>query len=90
MAEGKIFVGREAEIGQFTNALEEPRGQAIVVVGQAGMGKTWLINKMAEIAENHPDLRCGCVRYAVTKEDSVDSRLAIMMDGARRLRPQKR
>ena len=46
------------------------------------MGKTWLINKMAELAENHPNLTCGCVRYEVTPTDSVDSTMALMMDNA--------
>ena len=80
MAEGKIFVGRKAELEQFKEVLEDLKGQAVLVVGEAGMGKTWLVNKMAEIAENHPELKCGWVRYEVTKEDSVDSRLAIMID----------
>lgn len=82
MSGEKIFVGRKAELEQFRRVLEDPKGQAVLVVGQAGMGKTWLINKMAELAQNHPDLRCGHVRYEVTKEDSVDSRLAIMIDDA--------
>ena len=78
----KIFVGRKAELEQFKEVLKDPKGQAVLVVGQAGMGKTWLVNKMAEIAENHPDLKCGWVRYEVTRDDSVDSRLAIMIDDA--------
>ena len=36
MAEGKIFVGRKAELEQFREVLKNPKGQAIVVVGQAG------------------------------------------------------
>lgn len=28
-------------------------------------GQTWLINKMAKLAENHPDLKCGWLRYEV-------------------------
>jgi len=82
MAEKKIFVGRKAELEQFGKALEDPQGQAVLVVGQAGMGKTWLVNKMAEVAENHPDLKCGWVRYEVTPTDSVDSTMALMMDNA--------
>ncbi|MBC8468933.1 MAG: hypothetical protein H8D56_05630 [Planctomycetes bacterium] len=78
----KIFVGRKAELEQFKKVLKDPTGQAVLVIGQACIGKTWLVNKMAEIAENHPELKCGCVRYEVTKEDSVDSRLAIMIDDA--------
>jgi len=82
MAEGKIFVGRKAELEQFKEVLENPKGQAVLVVGQAGMGKTWLVNKMAEIAENHPELKCGWVRYEPTSNDSVDAMMERMMDDA--------
>ena len=41
MAEGKIFVGRKDELEQFKKVLKNPKGQAVVVVGQAGMRKTW-------------------------------------------------
>ena len=82
MDENKIFVGRKDELKQFAKVLENPEGQAVLVVGQAGMGKTWLIKKMAQIAENHPDLKCGWVRYEVTPTDSVDSTMALMMDHA--------
>jgi len=82
VSERKIFVGRKAELKQFRKVLENPRGQAVLVVGQAGMGKTWLINKMAELAENHPNFKCGYVRYEVTPTDSVDSTMALMMDNA--------
>lgn len=82
MSAEKIFVGRNDELKQFKKVLERPRGEAVLVVGQAGMGKTWLVNEMAGIAESHPELKCGWVRYEVTKEDSVDSRLALMMADA--------
>ncbi|MHC4540155.1 MAG: tetratricopeptide repeat protein [Planctomycetota bacterium] len=82
MAAERIFVGRRPELDQFTKVLEDPQGQAVLVVGQAGMGKTWLVDKMAEIARNHPSLKCGCVRYEVTPTDSVDSTMALMMDNA--------
>lgn len=82
MAAERIFVGRKAELEQFKKVLQDPRGQAVLVVGQAGMGKTWLINKMAELAENHPTLKCGWVRYEVTPTDSVDSTMALVMDNA--------
>ena len=36
MAEGKIFVGRKAELEQFKEVLEDPTGKAVLVVGQAG------------------------------------------------------
>lgn len=82
MPEKRIFVGRKNELEQFLKVLEDQRGQAILVVGQAGMGKTWLINKMAELTGNHPTLKCGCVRYEVTPTDSVDSTMSLMMDNA--------
>jgi tetratricopeptide (TPR) repeat protein/energy-coupling factor transporter ATP-binding protein EcfA2 len=82
MAKERIFVGRQKELEQFKKVLEDPKGQAVLVVGQAGMGKTWLVNKMAELAENHPELKCGGVRYEVTPTDSVDSTMALMMDNA--------
>jgi len=82
MSAEKIFVGRKAELDQFKEVLNNPKGQAVLVVAQAGMGKTWLVNKMAEIAEKHPKLKCGWVRYEVTPTDSVDSTMALMMDNA--------
>jgi len=82
MAKGEIFVGRKEELEAFAKVLERPEGEAVLVVGQAGMGKTWLVNRMARLAEEHPDLKCGWVRYEVTPTDSVDSTMAIMMDNA--------
>jgi tetratricopeptide (TPR) repeat protein/KaiC/GvpD/RAD55 family RecA-like ATPase len=78
----QIFVGRQEELEEFKKVLENPQGQAVIVVGQAGMGKTFLVNKMAEIALKYPGLKCGCVRYEVTPTDSVDSTMALMMDNA--------
>ncbi len=82
MAEGKIFVGRKAELEQFKEVLKDPKGQAVLVVGQAGMGKSWLVDKMTNIAENHPELKCGWVRYEPTSNDSVDAMMERMMDDA--------
>ena len=33
MAEGKIFVGRKAELEQFKEVLKDPKGQAVLVLG---------------------------------------------------------
>jgi ABC-type ATPase with predicted acetyltransferase domain len=82
MAEKRIFVGRGDELKQFAKVLERPLGEAVLVVGQRGMGKTWLITRMGEIAESHPKLSCGWVRYEVTPTDSVDSTMALMIDNA--------
>ena len=82
MDEQRTFVGRQAELNRFREILEDPAGQAIVVVGQAGMGKTWLLDRMACVATKHPTLECGWVRYEVTPTDSPDSAMALMMDHA--------
>jgi tetratricopeptide (TPR) repeat protein len=82
MAKSEIFVGRKEELKEFTRVLEEPRGQAIIVVGNRGMGKTWIVNRMAKLASEHPKLKCGWVRYEVTPTDSPDSTMATMMDDA--------
>lgn len=46
MGGNEIFVGRQRELERFQEVLADPAGQAVVVVGPAGMGKTWLLNKM--------------------------------------------
>ena len=82
MANSDIFVGRKDELNEFTKDLENPLGQAIIVVGNRGMGKTWLVNRMAKTASEYPALKCGCVRYEVTPTDSPDSTMSLMMDNA--------
>jgi tetratricopeptide (TPR) repeat protein len=82
MAKSEIFVGRKEELKKFACVLDDPRGQAIVVVGNRGMGKTWLVNRIAKLASEHPKLKCGFVRYEVTPTDSPDSTMALMMDNA--------
>ena len=82
MAEGRPFVGREAELERFEEFLLDRAGQAAIVVGQAGMGKTWLVERMAAVAQEHPDLKCGCVRYELTSNDSPDVVMDRMMDDA--------
>ncbi len=58
MSHERIFVGREDELNRFERVLRAPEGQAVLVVGQRGMGKTMLVNKMAALAGEHPDLVC--------------------------------
>ncbi|MGA2091876.1 MAG: tetratricopeptide repeat protein [Sedimentisphaerales bacterium] len=82
MASSEIFIGRKDELREFKKAFEDPRGQAIIVVGNRGMGKTWLVNRMAKLASEHPTLKCGFVRYEVTPTDNPDSTMATMMDNA--------
>ena len=57
-----IFVGRKAELDAFLGVLESVEGQAVVVAGPIGMGKTWLVNRMAYLAKHHSSLTCRCVR----------------------------
>ena len=76
------FVGRKDELEAFDKVLRDPAGQAVLVVGQAGMGKTMLVNRMARCAQDHPDLTCGAVRYEVTPTDDVAGTMALMMDHA--------
>ncbi len=82
MAKGEIFVGRKEELAEFAKLLERPRREAVLVVRQAGMGKTWLVNRMARLSEEHPNLKCRWVRYGVTPTDGVDSTMALIMDNA--------
>jgi tetratricopeptide (TPR) repeat protein len=79
MAEERIFVGRKNELEQFDKVLKEPKGQAVLVVGQAGMGKTWLVNEVAKLAEKRllrikgDKLKCWSVCYRVTPTDNVNT-----------------
>ncbi|MBN1916718.1 MAG: ATP-binding protein [Verrucomicrobia bacterium] len=85
MADQRIFVGRKAELKRFDEILRDPAGQAILVVGQQGMGKTWLVEEMARRAiERGPalGLKCGCVKYHVAQTDSVDSTMELMIEDA--------
>ncbi len=54
------FVGREQQLSQLEGYLEQAlrrRGQVAFVVGEAGRGKTTLINQFARLAQDaHPDL----------------------------------
>ena len=73
------FVGRTDELRRFDEVLASPEGQAILVVGQAGMGKTMLVNRVARRAQGHPDLKCRAVRYEVTHTDSPATTMALMI-----------
>ena len=77
-----LFVGREKEIAQWQRVLADPRGQAVLVVGQPGMGKTLLVNEMARLAREHPEFECGSVRYEVTPNNSPYSIMESMIEDA--------
>ncbi len=78
----RLFVGRRDELERFDEVLAREDGEAIVVVGHQGMGKTMLVDQMADRARHASDLECGAVRYEVTKNDTVASTLALMIDHA--------
>ena len=82
MAEERIFVGRSTELGAFDKVLSDPAGQAILVVGQQGMGKTMLVNRMADCALVHPTVKCGAVRYEVTRTMSPEAAMELMLKDA--------
>ena len=78
MSGDKIFVGRKAELEQFKKVLEDPRGQAILVVGQAGMGKSMLANEVVRQAEQGVlgektlKIKCWSVSYHIAPTDDVN------------------
>ena len=47
-----LFVGRKAELKSFAEVLAEPKGQAILVVGQQGMGTRQRTAKRGAAATN--------------------------------------
>jgi tetratricopeptide (TPR) repeat protein len=76
------FVGRKTELDQWESVLADPCGQAVLVVGQQGYGKTWLLDRMAQCALLHPGLKCGAVRYEMTETQSPAVIMAAMIDDA--------
>ena len=63
MSAEKIFVGRKTELEQFKEVLNNPKGQAVLIVGQAGMGKSWMIDKSAKFVENCHEIKSRKLCY---------------------------
>ena len=74
------FIGREDEIQEFKKVLKDPAGRVILVTGQALMGKTFLLNRMARVAEAHPYFRCTCLRYEIAKDEQTSSLMLELVD----------
>ena len=76
------FVGRTQELEQWSRLLAEPagRGQAVVVIGKYGMGKTWLLEKMIQTAQEHKTLKCFTARYIMGPGESPGMILRIILD----------
>ncbi|MBN1902179.1 tetratricopeptide repeat protein [Candidatus Sumerlaeota bacterium] len=77
-----LFVGRLPELRQFEEVLRDPKGQAVLVIGSEGIGKSALLSKMAECAFTHSRLRCGYVGYEITPVKSPNSLMEEMMHHA--------
>jgi len=76
------FSGRKQELDQWSTLLADPAdtGQAVVVVGKYGMGKTWLLDQMVIRALENEDLRCFSARYIVGPGESPGMILRIILD----------
>ncbi len=75
-----IFVGRKAELKQLEKALQDPLGQGILVVGNRGMGKTWLIDECAKRTEEKHNW--WSIRYDITPSDDVNRVMIDIMNDA--------
>jgi len=76
------FVGRLEELNQFEEVLKDPQGQAVIVVGSEGIGKSALLHKMAQCAATHSGLQCGFVGYEITPVKSPNALIEEMLHHA--------
>jgi tetratricopeptide (TPR) repeat protein len=77
-----LFIGRDAELSQWTKILNSPNGCAVVVLGDAGMGKTRLLDKMVGSAIERKDMKCVAVRYAVSSDESPGMITRLILEDA--------
>ena len=68
----RIFVGRKQELDQWSQLLTgaAETGQAVVVVGKYGMGKTWLLDQMVLKAQEDKSRQCFAARYVMGPGES--------------------
>ena len=97
MSADKIFVGRKAELEQFKEVLKNPKGEAVLVVGQAGMGKSWLVKEVVKQAEKGIigkevlKIKCWSVGYQITPTDDVNKTMEqIIMEATDAASPKKK
>jgi len=78
----QTFVGRKQELEQWSNLLADspPVGQAVVIVGKYGMGKTWLLDQMIQQAQCSDTLKCYAVRYVMVPGESPGMILRVILD----------
>ncbi|MDR3183160.1 MAG: tetratricopeptide repeat protein [Planctomycetaceae bacterium] len=76
------FVGRKAELKRWAALLDTQHstGQAVVVVGKYGMGKTQLLDQMLLQAAEHPSLQCVSMRYVLAPGESPGMVLRMILD----------
>ena len=67
------FVGRRIELARWEEVLADPRGQAVLVVGPQGFGKTVLGGRMLKLAESHQTFDCRTETFPVTDNDTADA-----------------
>ena len=76
------FVGRRKESALWSDYLAGPAGQAVLIVGGEGSGKSAMFDQIILQAWHETQLRCGYVRYDVSADDSPESIMRYMMDDA--------
>jgi len=76
------FAGRKHELDQWSNLLADPAagGQAVVVVGKYGMGKTWLLDQMIQKGQENKAIKCFAARYAMGPGESPGMVLRVILD----------
>ena len=67
----KRIIGREKELEQFAKVLEEPKGQAVVIVGEAGSGKSALLEEMLKGAKASKVWKCDTRGFLVRPKPPV-------------------
>lgn len=76
------FFGRHTQLSQLQEIIAAEEGQAVVIVGHEGMGKTRLVNHLQTVLAHSAHLKCHPVRYEVDALDSADSILDRMWNDA--------
>ena len=76
------FVGRRAESALWSEYLADSQGEAVLIVGTEGTGKSALIDQIVLQTWLDRRFRCGYVRYDVGLHDSPESIMRYMLEDA--------